>query len=355
MSNPLQSATASGTGATALTLGTAAAAALGMPRGLWIAIGVLAILLAIWTMVLWMGQPRKPGGPTAGGEHRPVVTVRSEQAADGGSVVTAGRDINIGVSEPPAVATQGQSRTEQLRRISDEIRHIERRLGQLDQTRKEWGSIWPGDHAPYQPLPAEQWNLYGAALHLPQPDHDVVQETYELANDFNHHMERGPTAFGDPEPDLEGLRTAFEEATRIIAAAGTTAPARTPSEPDDPFVRARQLQRKWENRELGAALLSIRQELVVNERRLKRMLALGSSRDFKGFASAQWTRHEDRVRRDAAGVCVLADQAYGLIVELREARIEDDGRKLTDDEMELGQEAINLFERTIAAIDCSDR
>jgi hypothetical protein len=103
-----------------------------------------------------------------------------------------------------------------LRRIRDEIGHLNRRFTQLDEQRKEWTSIWPGNHAPYQPLPAEQWNTYGAGLNLPQAQHEIVQEAYERANDFNHAMQRGPSAMGDPEPDLEGLREAFIQAARVI-------------------------------------------------------------------------------------------------------------------------------------------
>jgi len=238
-----------------------------------------------------------------------------------------------------------------LRRIRDEIGHYERRFGQLDKLREEWSSIWPGRHAPYQRLPADKWNDYGASLNLPQAHHDVVQEAYELANDFNVEMERGPSTFGDPEPDLEALREAFGEAKRVIDAAIL----QDRGDAADPFARAAQLQRNWHDTELGAALLSIRQELWVNQRRLRKMLDRGSSKDFKGFPSAQWTSHEGRVRRQARSVCVLADQAYGLIIEMREAGLEEEQRKLTDEEIEVGQEALAFFEQTIAAIDAGQR
>lgn len=69
---------------------------------------------------------------------------------------------------------------------------------------------------PYRLLPAEKWNTYDAGLNLPAADHDAIQKAYELANDFNVAMEHGPTVFGDPEPDLGGLREAFLTAETII-------------------------------------------------------------------------------------------------------------------------------------------
>jgi hypothetical protein len=107
-------------------------------------------------------------------------------------------------------------RSERIRLVRDEIKHILRRLRQLDEQRREWNSIWPGEHAPYQLLPAEKWNAYGAGLNLPEVDHDAIQNTYELANDFNQRMQRGPVTFGDPEPDLDGLRQAFLQAEAIL-------------------------------------------------------------------------------------------------------------------------------------------
>jgi hypothetical protein len=111
---------------------------------------------------------------------------------------------------------QLRGRAERVRLLRDEIRHILRRLRQLDDQRKEWGSIWPGKHAPYQLLPADRWNAYGAGLNLPAADHDAIQDAYELANEFNQQMDRGPVAFGDPEPNLGALREAFLQAEAIL-------------------------------------------------------------------------------------------------------------------------------------------
>ena len=47
-----------------------------------------------------------------------------------------------------------------------------------------------------------------------------------MAGDFNQLMERGPIAFGDPEPDLDGLRAAFEDAQRVLDLNGGGAPER---------------------------------------------------------------------------------------------------------------------------------
>jgi len=111
---------------------------------------------------------------------------------------------------------QLRGRAERIRLVRDEIKHILRRLRQLDEQRREWNSIWPGSHAPYQLLPAEKWNAYGAGLNLPEADHDAIQNAYELANDFNQRMQRGPVVFGNPEPDLDGLRQAFLRAETIV-------------------------------------------------------------------------------------------------------------------------------------------
>lgn len=278
------------------------------------------------------------------GDHSPAQSASAQRDS-----IQAARDVTI-IQQGFQAQPDGSQR---LRLIADEIRHIKRRFAQLDQQREEWSSIWPGTHAPYQPLPSEKWNLYGAALQLPQADHDLVQEAYELANDFNHHMLRGPSAFGDPEPDLEGVRRAFDEAEQIISALAQPAslPTRGEGETSNPFAQARKLQDGWRSEELGAALLEIRQELVVNQRRLRALLRSGSTQDFRGFPSARWSDREDLIRRRAPNVCVLADQAYGLIIELRDLGIEDEKRPLEGADREVGEEALGLFQQTIAAID----
>jgi hypothetical protein len=170
--------------------------------------GVGLVLLGIG-FVVWqlMGTERPRPHPVAG---------RDANTA-GRDAYLAGRDINVGVGVQPAPQpATGPSWAERIRKIKDEIRHIKRRFGQLEKQREEWGSIWPGKHAPYQRLPAEQWNTHGVGLDLSQPDHDTIQQAYELENDFNTEMERGPRHFGDPDPDLDGLREAFRKAENVL-------------------------------------------------------------------------------------------------------------------------------------------
>jgi hypothetical protein len=111
------------------------------------------------------------------------------------------------------------SRAQRLRAVGDEVKHIKRRLGQLEKSGAEWGTIRPHRLAPYQPLPAGKWNQHGVALMLPTAAHDVIQAAYEQANDFNHEMQTPQQAFGDyPDPDLAGLREAFERAEAQLEA-----------------------------------------------------------------------------------------------------------------------------------------
>jgi hypothetical protein len=171
------------------------------------------------------------GNEAPAGEGHTVKGGRHAQAA-GGDAYMAGRDIHIN----PLEDSRGLSRAAQLRQVRDEIQHILRRCGQLEKHRKEWETVWPvKSFAPYQRLPAEKWNAHGAALHLPQEDHDLIQAAYELANDFNVVMERGPQTYGDPEPDLDGLRQAFEQAAAALPVDGQPA---GPSPPLGPYAQA---------------------------------------------------------------------------------------------------------------------
>lgn len=104
-----------------------------------------------------------------------------------------------------------------LRQVRDEITHIKRRLDQREKLYEEWTSIYPTEHTPFDPLPADRWNMNGAALNLPDADHAVVREAYELANDFNQKILAGPSHMGDPDPDIKGLRVAFEKADEVLA------------------------------------------------------------------------------------------------------------------------------------------
>ena len=149
------------------------------------------------------GEPQtQMGGPSA--------VAGSGVAAAGGRVAyVAERDIVV-------VNPAKDEFDVALRGIRDEISHIERRFRQLDEQREEWESIVPHEYAPYQPLPAEKWNTYGVSLGLGDTDHEVISEAYEQANDFNHEMQTPPAAFGEDEPDLEGLRKAFRRARAVL-------------------------------------------------------------------------------------------------------------------------------------------
>jgi hypothetical protein len=168
------------------------------------------------------------------------------------SVIARRRPPKASVSDPPAVVPAGRNalrellqeerarqtalsasgaspnREERLRAIRDEVKHIKRRFDQIDKSGDEWGTIRPPRHSLYQPLPAEKWNRHGVALMLPRGAHDVIQEAYERANDFNHEMQTPPTTFGDhPDPDLAGLREAFERAEAQLDAAEQSVRATT--------------------------------------------------------------------------------------------------------------------------------
>jgi hypothetical protein len=102
--------------------------------------------------------------------------------------------------------------------VRDEIRHILRRCDQIEDHENEWGTIRPVKGTTYQRLPSDRWNTYGASLQLPEADHQAIQDAYEMANDFNIAMENPPLVFGEPEPDLAGLRRAFERALDLLPA-----------------------------------------------------------------------------------------------------------------------------------------
>lgn len=202
--------TPAGLAAAGLTLATAAAAQLGAPDVVWIVCGSLAIILFILAGVLALADRRSdtPSG---------AASLPSQSASADHGALAAGRDITVTYASPASPTGKNSISGEvRARAVRDEMRHIQRRFRQLHDNAKEWGSIWPIKEAPYDPLPSEKWNAHNPYIELPDDRHDVIQEAYEGANDFNHVMQRGPRHFGDEEPDLEALEGKFESAYEAL-------------------------------------------------------------------------------------------------------------------------------------------
>lgn len=103
--------------------------------------------------------------------------------------------------------------------IRREIEQIGRQLRQLDQYRQEWGTLYRHNDAPaYVPLPSTAWEAHGGAIGLTDSGYDAVDAAYRWAAHFDDQMGVRITTFGETwaEPDLDGLRRAFEAAAREI-------------------------------------------------------------------------------------------------------------------------------------------
>lgn len=317
----------------------AAAAVLGMPRVSWMAVaglGVVALLVAAF-----IGEPSDAAAPSANagtgaGNQRGIASGRDSYAA--------GRDMTI------VAPSAGPDRAERLRRVRDEVAHIQRRLEQLEQAREEWGSIWPIRENPYQPLPAERWNAYGASLGLPETDHDVVQDAYEMANEFNVKMGRGPATFGDPEPDLEGLRHAFDRAASAVNPAKRQTAARSAA--SNPYSHANLLQDEHERKQLRVAMRTVGETELHNLVRPRLVDLMRRRATAMPLATAQWTKYEDRIIQDASDESFqAANAAYGSLVNLhRDLELEGRTRRLKDEEIEGVRETLDLVEAAVLAL-----
>ena len=214
---------------TVIYLGSFAAVEGESPRGA--ALPILVALLIVAAIVWWFtrkDQDPAPGPAPQGGD-----ASHAGKGGDAASLATGDHSPATVYQNSPVTnynyvesSHDRSSLDEGLRRVKDEIGHIQRRFGQFDEQREEWDSIWPiKEVGPYRILPSEQWNRYGPSLGLSDPDHEAVREAYELANDFNHKMQAGPATFGTPEPDLEALRAAFRRAAEVVS------PLASPSRP----------------------------------------------------------------------------------------------------------------------------
>ena len=100
-----------------------------------------------------------------------------------------------------------------------EISTVQRELIRLSNRREiNGGSIWPVEH-PYKDLPTEQWMRHGSRLRLKDSDRKAISDAYEQALRFNHEMLVGETIIASSpqqEPDLDGLRDAFDQAGAVL-------------------------------------------------------------------------------------------------------------------------------------------
>lgn len=100
-----------------------------------------------------------------------------------------------------------------------EISTVQRELIRLSNRREiNGGSIWPTEH-PYKDLPTEQWMTHGSRLRLKDSDREAISGAYEQALRFNHEMLAGETIIASSpqqEPDLDGLRDAFDQAGAVL-------------------------------------------------------------------------------------------------------------------------------------------
>lgn len=316
-----------------------AAAVLGMPRIVWMVVaglGLVALLVAAL-----IGEPDDTPGPSVSagsgaGNQRAIASGRDSYAA--------GRDITI------VAPSADPDRAKRLRWVRDEVAHIQRRLGQLEQAREEWGSIWPTRESPFQPLPAERWNSYGASLGLPETDHDVIQDAYEMANEFNVTMGRGPSTFGDPEPDLESLQHAFDRAASAVNPAKQQTRARSAA--NNPYSHANLLQSEHERKQLRVAMRTVGETELHNLVRPRLVELMRCRATAMPLATAQWTKYEDRIIQDASNESFqAANAAYGSLINLhRDLALENRDRALNDEEIERVRECLDLVETAVEAL-----
>ncbi len=120
--------------------------------------------------------------------------------------------------------------------LKAEIVAIQRELIRLRNRREiNRGSMWPVQR-PYQDLPAKEWNTYGEKLRLGREDREAVAKAYELARHFNDKMLVGETTIGSSpavEPDLDGLRNAFDRAAAALGLPPAPATAAPPASNHD--------------------------------------------------------------------------------------------------------------------------
>lgn len=301
-----------------------------LPNIVLIGLGVGATLLVLFGVALEIASHRA--------DTSDALQDDSEGTRDlaGRDVYAAGGDIRTRHRQSEQSSELDEARAlEKRRSIRDEIRHIQRRFKQLDANEKEWGTIWPvKDLAPYQPLPSEKWNLFGPSLHLPQKEHDTVQEAYELANDFNHLMQRGPRHFGDDEPDLGSLRKVFDRAAAVIESGNVATTAHGSN--DNPYARASMLQTDHRRKELRIAMRTISEDELEGLVRPRLADLLARRTNSMQLATAQWTRHHELIKEAGTDRAYRSGAAaYRAIVDLDE-RLGLTGRtkKLKPEEIE---------------------
>ena len=77
----------------------------------------------------------------------------------------------------------------------------------------------------------------------------ITTRRLENHRDLEHRMQRGPLAFGDPEPDLDRLRQAFLRAQAILDALHSEL-GPTSEQSFSPYVQAQQLQASHQDKQL---------------------------------------------------------------------------------------------------------
>ncbi len=124
-----------------------------------------------------------------------------------------------------AVAHLGASLYERLSKrvpppeLKIEVSTVQRELIRLSNRREiNGGSIWPIER-PYKDIPTEQWMTHGSRLRLKDSDREAISGAYVQALRFNHEMLAGETIIASSpqqEPDLDGLRDAFDQAGAVF-------------------------------------------------------------------------------------------------------------------------------------------
>ncbi len=103
--------------------------------------------------------------------------------------------------------------------LRSEIVAIQRELVRIENRRvANGGSIWPIKQ-PYLDLPSEAWSAHKERLRGTREDKAKLSRAYRIAGTFNDEMLRGETTIGstpEREPDLAGLRIAFDEAAEVF-------------------------------------------------------------------------------------------------------------------------------------------